>query len=349
MGISANRCNLSPLSADPRQTIEQRLWALPISRCYPLGCFSRFPPMLIGAIVGATGVGKTSIAVELAERMGAEIISADSRQIYQGMAIGTAQPTAQELARAHHHLINVIPPSESYSVACFCGDVHAILDREPLKPFLLVGGTGMYVQALHDGLSNIPSADPAVRERLLAISIRKGLPFLFQWMLRVDPVLRATIQPGDSHRILRALEIHCQTGLRWSDLMNQKTGGFGPFPIAWLDRDRSELYSRIDERIQAMMNNGWLKEAELLYTQLSVQTPGMQSLGYRDLVGFLQSGGDLAAVIVKIQQETRNFAKRQLTWFRHQLPTTPFLLSNSAEFDQISSLETFFKKNARKP
>jgi tRNA dimethylallyltransferase len=281
--------------------------------------------------------------------MGAEIISADSRQIYQGMAIGTAQPSFDELARVRHHLVSVLPPSESYSVARFCSDALAILKRDPHKPYLLVGGTGMYVQALHDGLSNIPSVDPAVRERLLAVSTRKGLPFLYRWMIQVDPVLRSSIQPGDSHRILRALEIHCQTGLRWSDLMNKKAGGLGPFPIAWLDRERAELYSRIDERIQAMMNSGWLKEVELLYTQCSVQTPGMQSLGYRNLSEFLLHGGDLPKVIAQIQQETRNFAKRQLTWFRHQLPSQNFTLPKSGEFDQISLFEDFFKKNARKP
>lgn len=302
--------------------------------------------MLLGAIVGATGVGKTKFAISLAERLGAHIINGDSRQIYQGMRIGTAQPSLQELQQVPHHLVDFLAPTESYSAARFLQDVQTILATHPEHDYLLVGGTGLYIQVLQEGISPTPVVDPVLRTRLETIEARKGLSFLYRWALLRDPTLQASLRAGDRQRIHRALEIMLQTGMPFGQAMGPREGGLGNFPVVFLDRDRADLYRRIDARVLAMLDGGWLDEVRDLCTRVSVQSPGMQSLGYRQLVAVLQGERTLEQVTPEIQQETRHYAKRQLTWFRNKTPHHLVVAEKNGDFEEISAILKHFKKNA---
>ena len=301
--------------------------------------------MLIGAIVGATGVGKTEVAIEVAKMLGAELICMDSRQVHAGMAIGTAQPTLQQQAHVKHHLVGFLPPSESYSAARFSTDVARILAEHPNTRFLLVGGTGLYLQVLCEGLSELPPSDPILRERLEVVAKRRGMPFLYRWMSQIDPGAILHLRPNDSHRILRVLEAWLLSGQRWSESLGDRRGGIGPVPTLWLDRERSELYGRIDERVTQMIEAGWLDEVAVLCTQVSLASPGMLSLGYQELGRVHRGELDLAGALSEIRQKTRNYAKRQLTWFRNKTHVGLKIEVQSGEIDSISMIQEFFQKN----
>lgn len=305
--------------------------------------------MLIGAIVGATGVGKTELSLSLAKQLGAQIINADSRQIYAGLRIGTAQPTADQLAEVPHHLIDFLNPQESYSAARFLTDVRGILEMHPHQDYILVGGTGLYLQILMEGISEAPPLDLDLRARLETVQKRKGLSFLYYWALQRDPELRQVLRAGDSHRVVRALELMIQTGKPYSEALGPRIGGIGPFPVLFCNRSREELYQRIDARVMQMIRLGWLDEVRALCTQVSTQSPGMLSLGYRQLVSVVQGERTLDQVVPEIQQETRNYAKRQLTWFRNKVPHQELDLGKTLEIHSISAILKDFKKNAQKP
>lgn len=301
--------------------------------------------MIIGALVGATGVGKTRLALGIAERLGAEIISVDSRQIYRGMAIGTAQPSSQQLSLIKHHLIGFLDLIESYSVARFMGDVHEILHQHPGKKFLLVGGAGLYLQGLMDGLSAVPVTDLKVRDRLHAILLKKGLDWGQRLARRIDPDCAQTLKPGDTQRTIRILEIYFQSGKRWSSLQGGRTGGIPGIPVAWLDCGRERLYAQINQRVLDMLRNGWLEEVRSLYAQTKGDAPALDSLGYRTLQKVLLGELSLESAVAEIQQETRNFAKRQLTWFRNKTPNLRFDLENSGENELILDILRYFEKS----
>lgn len=305
--------------------------------------------MLLGAIVGATGVGKTELSIRLAQQLGAEIISADSRQIYQGLRIGTAQPTAHQQTLVPHHLIDFLSPSESYSAARYLTDVRAIIENRPEQDFLVVGGTGLYIQVLMEGISETPSVDSSLRNNLDALEITQGLSYLYKWAITLDPALISSLKAGDSHRIKRALELMLQTGRRYAETLGPRVGGFGMFPVLFCDRDRDELYHRINQRVLSMIEQGWIDEVRDLCTRVSVQTAGMQSLGYRQLVSVVLGEADLSRVVPEIQQESRNYAKRQLTWFRNKTPHTPFILDKNGEIDEILRFFEKAKKSCKKP
>jgi len=305
--------------------------------------------MLLGAIIGATGVGKTSLAIRVAAELGAEIISVDSRQIYQGFRVGTAQPTAEERALVRHHLVDFCSPEEHYSAAQFVRDVHALLAEHPEKDFLLVGGTGLYLNALTDGLSDLPASDPVLRLRLEHILERRGLPFLYRWLCAKDPAAREIMDGQNSHRIQRALEISIQTKLPWSVALQRKSVEPMRFPILWVDRDREELYRRIDARVVQMFVDGWLQEIAALCIQVSKDCPAMQGLGYQEIASHLRGELSLADCLTQIQQKTRNYAKRQLTWFRNKVTCDRYICTESGKIDEISALKNIFKKVAQKP
>ena len=272
-------------------------------------------------ILGPTAVGKTEISLALAEEIGAEIISADSMQVYRGMDIGTAKPTQEERARVPHHLIDVAEPWEEFSAGRYVSladEAIADVTRRGKIP-LVVGGTGMYVRALLEGIFEGPGADFKLREGLA--ETESGEPGALHKMLKnVDPRAAERIHPSDIRRIVRALEVYEKTGKTISENQSQWRGeGRYDYKIAGLTRPRPELYRRIDERVENMIKNGLLDEVKtLMENGCRPEMPSMQALGYKQLLAHLDGDLNLQTAIELIKRDTRRYAKRQYTWFNAQ-------------------------------
>lgn len=273
---------------------------------------------LLCALVGATGVGKTKLSLSLAKELRAEIISMDSRQIYRDFCIGTAQPSKDALRTIPHHLVDFYPPTESFSVGEFVREVKTLLRKNPETSYILVGGTGMYLQALTEGLAEIPPVSEDVRERCEKMLAEEGLESLFKKVQEVDPDSAQTILPQDRQRLLRALEVSIQTGRKFSEIRNDRKGGVGRVKTFWLDRERTTLYANIDKRVLQMVEEGWKEEVEALLERVPLDAPAWQSLGYKEWISCIQGKMSEKEVIETVQQGTRRYAKRQITWFRHQ-------------------------------
>lgn len=273
---------------------------------------------LLCALVGATGVGKTKLSLSLAKELRAEIISMDSRQIYRDFCIGTAQPSKDALRTIPHHLVDFYPPTESFSVGEFVREVKTLLRKNPETSYILVGGTGMYLQALTEGLAEIPPVSEDVRERCEKMLAEEGLESLFKKVQEVDPDSAQTILPQDRQRLLRALEVSMQTGRKFSEIRNDRKGGVGRVKTFWLDRERTTLYANIDKRVLQMVEDGWKEEVKALLERVPLDAPAWQSLGYKEWISCIQGKMSEKEVIETVQQGTRRYAKRQITWFRHQ-------------------------------
>lgn len=273
---------------------------------------------LLCALVGATGVGKTKLSLSLAKELRAEIISMDSRQIYRDFCIGTAQPSKDAFRTIPHHLVDFYPPTESFSVGEFVREVKTLLRKNPETSYILVGGTGMYLQALTEGLAEIPPVSEDVRERCEKMLAEEGLESLFKKVQEVDPDSAQTILPQDRQRLLRALEVSMQTGRKFSEIRNDRKGGVGRVKTFWLDRERTTLYANIDKRVLQMVEDGWKEEVEALLERVPLDAPAWQSLGYKEWISCIQGKMSEKEVIETVQQGTRRYAKRQITWFRHQ-------------------------------
>lgn len=275
-------------------------------------------------IAGPTAVGKTDLAIWLAERLQGEIISADSMQVYRYMNIGTAKPSLEQQQRVKHHLIDVVDPDQDFSVA----DYQVLFDRvvQSLnlqgKIPLMVGGTGLYIRACLRAFSFAdPGADLHLRQMLRKQALNATEPnFLHKQLVQVDPVAAARIHPNDDHRIIRALEVYIRTGTPFSLLKaEQETVLKYPAIYVFLDRERAELYHRIEFRVDMMLQQGLVSEVEeLLKEGFSPNLKAMQSLGYQQISDYLQNKISLGQAVELIKQKTRNYAKRQLTWFRKE-------------------------------
>jgi tRNA dimethylallyltransferase len=281
------------------------------------------------AIVGPTATGKSALALAIAEILRGEIVNADALQVYRGFDIGTAKPGPADRERVPHHLIDILDPSEVYSAGEFARRAReAIADIQGRgKLPIVVGGSGLYLRALFFGISPIPPGDPevqgALRERLAA----EGLGTLRAELARIDPRTEARLAPGDTQRVLRALEVARVTGRPLSSWIAEQP--FGTQAIAGvrvgLTLPRAILYDRIAGRVAWMLEAGWLEEVErLLRLGLSPRLPAFQAIGYRQLVRHLEGDGSLEQAIAGIVQETRRFAKRQETWFRKEPDVTWF-------------------------
>lgn len=284
---------------------------------------SRHPAIFL---MGPTASGKTALACELSERFPVELVSVDSALVYRGMDIGTAKPDAATLARYPHAMIDIRDPAEPYSAADFRADVLAVLKdisargRVPL----LVGGTGLYFRALQQGLSNLPEANPAVREHLSAQAAGIGWPAMHARLRAIDPAAAARIGPNDAQRIQRALEVIELTG---RPLSEQQRGGSGQrFPwrvlkLALLPADRAPLHARIAERFDAMLAQGFLDEMRRLRARgdLDPDLPSMRSVGYRQAWEHLDGDTTPAEFRDRGIFATRQLAKRQITWLRGEL------------------------------
>jgi tRNA dimethylallyltransferase len=274
-------------------------------------------------LMGPTASGKTGLAVELVQRLPLEIISVDSALVYRGMDIGTAKPDAATLAIAPHRLIDIRDPGTAYSAAQFRDD--ALREMEAIcargNTPLLVGGTMLYFRALERGLSDLPGADPEVRAQLEALAADIGWAAMHQRLVRVDPEAAARIHPNDPQRIQRALEVYELTGVSLSELC-RRSGETAPayrfLKIVLAPPEREVLHRRIEARFRAMLEQGFLDEVQRLRERgdLDAQLPALRAVGYRQAWMYLQ--GELSAEewVDRALVATRQYAKRQLTWFR---------------------------------
>jgi tRNA dimethylallyltransferase len=273
----------------------------------------------VAALVGATAVGKTAVALALAARLGAEIVNADSLQVYRELDIGTAKPSAAERAQVPHHLLDVADPPEPYDAARYSREgrgVLAELERRGVPP-LVVGGTGLYLKALLSGLFAEGTPKAGVRERLRREAGALGLPELYQRLLRLDPETAARLHPHDTYRIVRALEVMAATGKPLSALLAAHRFQDSPYKVLKLGlaRPREELYQRIELRVEAMLKAGWIEEVQGLLSRYPPEIKPLQALGYRHLSHYLKGRWSLEEAVTLLGRDTRRYAKRQLTWF----------------------------------
>ena len=273
-------------------------------------------------VVGPTASGKTKMAVELAKALDGEVLSFDSMQLYKGMVIGTAAPTEEEMCGIPHHMIGVIDPRCDFSVGRYVEMADEILQSilSRGKTAILVGGTGLYVDSLIAGRTFAPYPATGRREALEKEAAECGIEPILARLRSVDPDAAARLHPSDQRRILRALEIFEETGVTMTE-HDRRTRAIPPkYAPCWLGMDyadRADLYARIDLRVDRMLQNGLLDEIrQLLAAGIPRTCTAMQAIGYKEFVDALQTGGDLADAAALCKQHSRNYAKRQLTWFR---------------------------------
>jgi len=276
-------------------------------------------PLIV--ILGPTAVGKSALAIELAQNFALEIINADSMQVYRGMDIGSAKPSLKERTLVPHHLIDIKEPGEEFSAAQFKDAAKNIIFSlaQENKQALVVGGTGFYIKALTKGLFPAPSADLKLREKLKEKERTQEKWYLYKELKEVDPEAASKIHPNDTFRIIRALEVFYLTGKPISlqhETHQFKQADYNLLKIG-LMRDRKELYLRIEERVDKMLKSGFLNEVkDLLEGGCSSTAKPFQSLGYKQILNHLQGDLSLEEAVGLIKKNTKRYAKRQLTWFR---------------------------------
>ncbi len=271
-------------------------------------------------ICGATGSGKTALAMAVAKRLPVEIISADSRQIYRQMDIGTAKATRSEQAAVRHHLIDVVDPDQDYSVADFVDQARPLIEDICSRGCLpcVVGGTGLYFSALLGGLADLPSGDEQLRENLHLQEREQGEGTLHRRLAELDPAAAAQIHPRNLIRLVRALEVCLLSGRTFSSLKEQHRFADQPYVALKLalDYPRDILYQRINARAQQMLDQGLVAEVESLVQRYSFDLKTLETLGYREVCRFLKGEINAEQMLEDIRKFTRHYAKRQLTWFR---------------------------------
>ncbi|CAL65638.1 tRNA (adenosine(37)-N6)-dimethylallyltransferase MiaA [Christiangramia forsetii] len=291
-------------------------------------------------IIGPTAIGKTSLSIKVARHFITEIISADSRQFFKEMKIGTAVPDKDELAAATHHFIQHISIADAYSVGDFEKD--AILKLKELfnkhKVAVMVGGSGLYIKAITEGLDDFPKVDPEIRRNLNQHLEEDGIDWLQKKLYVLDPEYYKTADVMNPHRLIRALEICIETGKPFSSFLNQKKPerNFKNITIG-LMADREMIYDRINKRVDLMIRNGLIEEARELYPQKELNA--LNTVGYKELFSFFDGKTDLETAISEIKKNTRRFAKRQLTWFRKDPEIKWFEFDENSKniFDYIES------------
>ncbi len=272
-------------------------------------------------LLGPTAVGKTEIAIQLAQRLNAEIVSVDSRQIYRQMDIGTAKPTAEEQQAARHHLIDCVDIDQPFSVADYqrLADTAIANIQSRNKQVLLVGGAGLYFRAIVDGLFEGPGADTTLRKRLEQEAAQHGVHVLHDRLRDCDPVSADRIHPNNVVRVVRALEVYELTGVPMSQHQqewHQEKQRY-PFTAFGLTMPREQLYQRIERRVDVMLEKGLIAEVEsLLKAGYARDTTALQSFGYKELIAYIDGNCTYPEAVSQLKQNTRRFAKRQLTWFR---------------------------------
>lgn len=272
-------------------------------------------------ILGPTAVGKTEIAIDLAQRLNAEIISVDSRQIYRQMDIGTAKPTYQELQAAPHHLIDCVDISQPFTVADYkiLADTAISEIQNKNKQVILAGGAGLYFRAIVDGLFEGPGADDKLRNKLQLEAAEYGVEELHIRLRKYDPISADRIHPNNLPRVIRAIEVYELTGIPISEHQQQweHKGQRYSFNAFGLTMSRPQLNDRINQRVDVMLANGLVKEVEsILAAGYSRDSFALQSFGYKELVAYLDEQCTYVKAVEQLKQNTRKFAKRQMTWFK---------------------------------
>lgn len=269
------------------------------------------------SIVGPTGIGKTNLAIKLAQYFETEIISADSRQFFKEMAIGTAVPSKEELETIKHHFIQNISIFDEYSVGDFERDAIALLQKlfKEKDIVIMVGGSGLYIDAITKGLDKFPEVDPNIRTQLNKLMENQGISVLQEQLSNLDPAYFNKVDTENPHRLIRALEVCLGTGKPFSSFLNQDKArrDFKTISIG-IDAERSVIYDRINQRVDLMVEAGLEEEVKSLEPHKSLNA--LQTVGYRELFKYLEGEWTLDFAISEIKKNTRRFAKRQLTWFK---------------------------------
>jgi tRNA dimethylallyltransferase len=269
------------------------------------------------AIVGPTAVGKTAVAIELAERLKTEIISADSRQIFREMEIGTAKPSAEELARVQHHFINIKSIEEEYDAGQYGRDALEVVNQLFLTfdNLILCGGSGLYVKSLLEGFDEMPKIPDGVREIIIEEYNSKGLTWLQREVEKVDPDYFAEVDVKNPQRLMRALELNRASGKPLRTLRKKQTKEL-PFEVVkiGLELPRRELYQHIDDRMDKMIEQGLFEEAAEFYPRRGLNA--LQTVGYQEIFGFMDGEYDREETVRLLKRNSRRYAKRQLTWFK---------------------------------
>lgn len=275
------------------------------------------PQKYLITVIGPTAIGKTALAIEIAQHFKCEIISADSRQFFNEMNIGTAVPSKEELEAAKHHFIQNISIFDGYTVGDFERDAITKLDELYITNdfAVMVGGSGLYIDAVLKGFDDFPDIDPSIRAELVANYEQHGLEYLQQELEKRDPVHYDKVAKENPQRLMRALEVSIGTGKPYSSFLNQKknTRNFTPIIIG-LEADRELMYERINQRVDIMADNGLLEEAKTLYPHKKLNA--LQTVGYRELFTHFDGDCTLDFALEEIKKNTRRFAKRQMTWFK---------------------------------
>ncbi|HEX9652630.1 MAG TPA: tRNA (adenosine(37)-N6)-dimethylallyltransferase MiaA [bacterium] len=296
-------------------------------------------PVLL--LVGPTGVGKTALSLELATVMDCEIVSADSRQIYRYMNIGTAKPTPEQLRQEPHHFIDIRNPDEYYSAGQFSREARQCINdifsrgRQPM----VVGGSGLYIRALVDGLFSPQVSNERVKSALKTRARQQGISVLYEELQKVDPVTASRLNPSDTQRILRAIEVYELTGRPFSEFLEMapQPAAFEPVFIG-LTMERSALYARIERRVDDMLASGFLDEVRVLKGRgYGLHLNALQTVGYKEAFLFLQNDLSYPDMIRLMKQRSRNYAKRQLTWFRKDDRIRWFELTANLSITDISN------------
>lgn len=290
-------------------------------------------------IAGPTAAGKTTVAIDVANYFNAEIISADSRQFYKEIPIGTAAPDPKELAQVMHHFVGQLSIIDDYNVSRFEKEVLTLLKQkfQQHSPMVMVGGSGMYIDAVCNGIDELPDPDEQIRLELNQTFSEKGIEALQQQLKVLDPPYYREVDLQNPKRLMRAIEVCQQTGKRYSDLRKNKPASrdFNIVKIG-LTLPRETLYDRINQRTDAMIANGWLEEARAVYPYKHLNS--LNTVGYKELFNFISGEWPLETAIEKIKTNTRRYAKRQLTWFKRDTEVKWF------HPDDIQSILHFIEK-----
>lgn len=292
----------------------------------------------IWVIAGPTGVGKTALSLEMAERLGAEIISADSRQVYRGLDIGTAKPTPDDLARVRHHWIDELDVGEPTSAGSFARAADRVMDRLQAegRPAVVVGGSTLYVEAVVRGLADLPDVPPEILANVSRLATTaEGRQQLFDELLLADPAAAATLDVSKSQRLARLVGLLRASSRRPSDLWTEGRANRRPVRLVVLERPRTELYRRIDARVDQMLAAGLLDEnRRLLAAGHRLDTNPLRTIGYQEPIRFLEGEIDEPEMIRLLKQNSRRYAKRQLTWFR-RYPEAVWIPASSASVHSV--------------
>ena len=302
------------------------------------------------AVVGPTASGKTALSIDLALQFDGEIVSADSKQIYRHMTVGTAAPDEEEKRGVPHHLMQFLAPDALFSVAEYvdlAGKCIREINARGKLP-VLTGGTGLYVSSLLDNITFFENkSDPALRKELEELAAEKGNEFVLDELRKVDPELAQTLHPNNLGRVIRGIEAYRLTGITMSEqqrLSRQNPSPYDCCVIGLNYRDRQKLYDRIDKRVHVMMEKGLLDEIRQLIA-MGYSSTAAQAIGYKEFFDYLEGKGSLEEAIAKVQMESRRYAKRQLTWFRRDERVNWLYIDDYGDYNELKSAAVQLVKN----